>query len=46
MYQGQVGGDFKLFGGAWAGTLSMDAIGSWAKDEVNLAARLPGLAPP
>ena len=38
MYQGQVGRDFKLFGGApWAGTLSMDAIGSWAKDEVNLS---------
>jgi predicted porin len=38
MYQGQVGGDFRLFGGTpWAGTLSMDAIGSWAKDEVNLS---------
>ena len=38
MYQGQVGGDFKLFGGTpSAGTLSMDAIGSWAKDAVNLS---------
>ena len=38
MYQGQVGGDFNLFGGTpWAGTLSMDAIGSWAKDAVNLS---------
>jgi predicted porin len=38
MYQGQVGGDFRLLGGTpWAGTLSMDAIGSWAKDEVNLS---------
>ena len=38
MYQGQVGGDFNLFGGApYAGTLSMDAIGSWAKDAVNLS---------
>jgi predicted porin len=38
MYQGQVGGDFNLFGGTpYAGTLSLDAIGSWAKDEVNLS---------
>jgi predicted porin len=38
MYQGQVGGDFNLFGGApYAGTLSMDFIGSWAKDAVNLS---------
>jgi predicted porin len=38
MYQGQVGGDFNLFGGTpYAGTLSMDAIGSWAKDAVNLS---------
>ena len=38
LYQGQVGGDFNLFGGTpYAGTLSLDAIGSWAKDEVNLS---------
>jgi predicted porin len=38
MYQGQVGGDFNLFGGMpWAGTLSLDAIGSYAKDAVNLS---------
>jgi predicted porin len=38
LYQGQVGGDFNLFGGTpYAGTLSMDAIGSWAKDAVNLS---------
>jgi predicted porin len=38
LYQGQVGGDFHLFGGApYAGTLSLDAIGSWAKDAVNLS---------
>ena len=38
MYQGQVGGDFNLFGGApYAGTLSLDFIGSWAKDAVNLS---------
>ena len=38
MYQGQVGGDFKMFGGTlYAGTLSLDAIGSWAKDAVNLS---------
>jgi predicted porin len=38
LYQGQVGGDFNLFGGTpWAGTLSMDGIGSWAKDAVNLS---------
>jgi predicted porin len=38
MYQGQVGADINLFGGTpWAGTLSMDAIGSWAKDAVNLS---------
>src|SRR5271166_1165695 len=37
-YQGQVGGDFHLFGSApYAGTLSLDAIGSWAKDAVNLS---------
>ena len=38
LYQGQVGGDFNLFGGSpLAGTLSVDAIGSWAKDAVNLS---------
>jgi predicted porin len=38
LYQGQVGGDFNLFGGTpLAGALSLDAIGSWAKDEVNLS---------
>ena len=37
MYQGQVGGDFNLFGGMpYAGVLSMDFIGSWAKDAVNV----------
>jgi predicted porin len=37
LYQGQVGGDFHLFGGTpYAGTLSVDFIGSWAKDAVNL----------
>ena len=37
LYQGQVGADFNLFGGSFfAGTLSMDAIGSWAKDVVNV----------
>ena len=36
-YQGQVGGDFNLFGGSpLAGTLSMDGIGSWAKDAANV----------
>ena len=36
LYQGQVGGDFNLFGGTpCAGTLSLDAIGSYAKDVVN-----------
>jgi predicted porin len=34
MYQGQIGGDFaNLFGG----TLSLDAIGSYAKDTVNVS---------
>ena len=38
LYQGQVGGDFNLFGGTpYAGTLSLDAIGSWARDAVNLS---------
>jgi predicted porin len=37
LYQGQVGADFNLFGGTpFAGALSMDAIGSYAKDAVNL----------
>ena len=37
LYQGQVGGDFNLFGGApYAGVLSMDFIGSWAKDAANM----------
>ena len=37
LYQGQVGADFNLFGGTpWAGGLSMDFIGSWAKDAVNV----------
>jgi predicted porin len=36
-YQGQIGGDFHLFGGTpFAGALSVDAIGSWAKDAVNV----------
>ena len=36
-YQGQVGADFDVFGGMpYAGTLSMDFIGSWAKDVVNI----------
>jgi len=38
LYQGQVGGDFNLFGGTpYAGTLSLDAIGSYAQDAVNLS---------
>jgi predicted porin len=38
MYQGQIGGDFNLFSGApYGGTLSLDAIGSYAKDAVNLS---------
>jgi predicted porin len=37
MYQGQAGADFNLFGGMpYAGVLSMDFIGSWAKDVVNV----------
>ena len=37
LYQGQVGGDFHLFGGTpYGGVLSLDAIGSLAKDAVNL----------
>jgi predicted porin len=38
MYQGQLGSDFNLFGGTpYAGTLSLDAIGSFAKDAVSLS---------
>jgi predicted porin len=38
MYQGEVGGDFKLFGGTpFAGTLSVDAIGAYAQNAVNLS---------
>jgi predicted porin len=38
MYQGQLGGDFRLFDGTpYAGTFSLDAIGSWAKDAVSLS---------
>ena len=38
LYQGQVGGDFNLFGGTpFAGALSLDAIGSYAKDAVNVS---------
>ena len=37
LYQGQVGADFNLFGGSpFAGTLSMDAVGSYAKDAVGV----------
>ena len=37
LYQGQVGADFNLFGGMpYAGALSFDFIGSWAKDAVNV----------
>jgi predicted porin len=37
MYQGQVGGDFNLFQGSpYGGVLSMDFIGSWAKDAANV----------
>jgi predicted porin len=38
MYEGQVGGDFKLFGGTpFAGTLSVDAIGGYAQNAANLS---------
>jgi predicted porin len=38
LYQGQVGGDFNLFSGTpAAGTLSVDGIGSYGIDEVNLS---------
>jgi len=37
LYQGQVGGDFNVFqGNPYGGVLSMDFIGSWAKDAVNV----------
>ena len=37
LYQGQAGGDVNLFQGSpYGGTLSMDFIGSWAKDVVNV----------
>ena len=37
LYQGQVGADYKLFQGSpYGGLLSMDFIGSWAKDVVNV----------
>jgi predicted porin len=37
LYQGQAGADVNLFQGApYGGTLSMDFIGSWAKDVVNV----------
>jgi predicted porin len=43
MYQGQVGADFPLFGNTpFAGTLSFDGIGSWAKDAVSLSSFFAG----
>ncbi len=37
LYQGQLGADFNLFGNTpYAGKLSLDAVGSWAKDVVNV----------
>jgi predicted porin len=37
-YQGQLGGDFKLFGDTpYAGTLSLDAMGSWVTNAVSLS---------
>ena len=37
-YQGQIGGDFKLFNSTpWAGTLSLDGYGSWVTDAVSLS---------
>ena len=37
MYQGQIGGDFNLFGGTpLAGALSVDAIGDFTRDAVNV----------
>ena len=39
LYQGQAGADFNLFqGNPYGGVLSMDFIGSWAKDVVNVGA--------
>ena len=38
LYQGDVGADFDLFGGTpFAGTLSVDGIGSYAQNAVNLS---------
>jgi predicted porin len=38
LYQGQAGADFNLFqGNPYGGLLSMDFIGSWAKDVVNVS---------
>ncbi len=38
MYQGQVGADFNLFGGTpYAGALSMDFLGSYAQNVVNVS---------
>jgi len=38
LYQGEVGGDFNLFGGTpFAGTLSVDGIGSYAQNAANLS---------
>ena len=37
LYQGQAGADFNLFqGNPYGGVLSMDFIGSWAKDAANM----------
>lgn len=37
LYQGEAGADFNLFAGTpYAGTLSLDAIGSYARDAVNV----------
>jgi predicted porin len=38
LYEGQIGGDFHLFGGSpFAGTLSVDAIGAYAQNAVALS---------
>src|SRR5580700_7128184 len=38
LYQGDIGGDFDLFGGTpFAGTLSIDGVGSYAQNAVNLS---------
>jgi predicted porin len=38
LYQGQAGADFNLFqGNPYGGVLSMDFVGSWAKDAANMA---------